>query len=106
MFESFVRERGLEFAPLEGEPRVMLQAEAQRRAREAGDVIPWVGFMRRQIAPILQQAMRDALAACAFTDAIITNQLGLWVGYHVAERLRLLFVRAYTWPGGLLVRGP
>src|SRR5260370_2648614 len=62
--------------------------------------------MRRQIAPILQQAMRDALGACACADAIITNQLGLWVGFHVAESLRLPLVRAYTWPGGLLVRGP
>src|SRR5260370_1106021 len=62
--------------------------------------------MRRQIAPILQQAMRDALTACACADGIITNELGLWVGYHVAERLRLPLVRAYTWPGGLLVRGP
>src|SRR5260370_39226747 len=62
--------------------------------------------MRRQIAPILQQAMRDALAACACADAIITNQLGLWGGYHVAERLRLPLVRAYTWPGGRLGRRP
>ena len=69
-------------------------------------MLPWTGFLRRQIAPILNQALADAWLACQDADAVITNQLGLWVGYHVVEKLRVPLVRAYTWPGGLIIRGP
>src|SRR5262249_31318113 len=80
-----LRHHGLEFAPLDANPRQLLESDAGRAWLEAGSN-PIAGT-RRMVAlarPLLAQLLADATAACGHADAIIYAPLAL-AGPHIAE---------------------
>jgi sterol 3beta-glucosyltransferase len=84
-FQSATQRRGLEFRPVAGNPRELLESEAGLAWLEAGRN-PLAGTRRLlQLArPHVARLLADAVAACQDTQAIIYAPLGL-AGYHIAE---------------------
>jgi sterol 3beta-glucosyltransferase len=87
-FADFVGRYGLEFAPIEGDPRQALEAQAGQHWMESGKSL--VKFMRRlrdlSTYESLHKSLNDTVEACRGTDAILYSPLGA-AGYHVAERM-------------------
>ena len=99
IYGDWVRGHGLEFAPVEGDPMAMIQAEHGRDWVETGQ--RGLGFLRgfrRFMDPLLHQATADALAACADTDLILFSGIAFYASYSVAEKLNLPFIQAYLQP--------
>jgi sterol 3beta-glucosyltransferase len=88
-FQAETQRRGLEFRPVEGNPRELLESEAGLAWLEAGRN-PLTGTRRLlQLArPHLARLLEDAVAACQDTQAIIYAPLGM-AGYHLTEAHQL-----------------
>jgi sterol 3beta-glucosyltransferase len=86
MFESFVTDYGLEFAPLAGDPTRLVQQAVQK----AGTGTPLLGLARvvlEHVVPIAAQVMAGCIKACQGTEAIIHSLLLTTAGYEIARRL-------------------
>jgi sterol 3beta-glucosyltransferase len=97
-FEPDARRLGLGFAPIEGNPREILETEEGRAWLEAGRH-PLRGA-RRLLAlarPLAARLLADATAACQDAEAIIYAPLG-FAGAHIAERNRVPAVLASLVP--------
>jgi sterol 3beta-glucosyltransferase len=84
-FQAEIHQRGLEFRPVAGNLRQLLESEAGLAWLEAGRN-PLAGTRRLiQLArPRVARLLADAAAACQDTQAIIYAPLGM-AGYHLAE---------------------
>lgn len=89
-FAEFIQRHGLEFAPVEGDPRQAMETQSGQKWLKSGKNI--VKFMRqiRSVVPneSIMKAFDDILEACRGTDAILYTPLGA-AGYHVAEYMNL-----------------
>ena len=86
-FETFVRSRGLDFAPVAGSFRTLLDSEEGRRwmATDRGGMT----FLRRQshvLRPVAKSFLNDCWTACQGAEAIIYTPLG-FAGWHIAQKL-------------------
>src|SRR5690606_560370 len=64
IFEATIREAGLEFAPLEGNPQAIVQGEEGRAWMESErNPFKFASGFRRLMGPVVRQAMQDALVA-------------------------------------------
>jgi UDP:flavonoid glycosyltransferase YjiC (YdhE family) len=85
LFESHVREAGLDFAPLPGDP---LQLRAELEGGFDGtrrDDLRFIRFFRRAVEPFARDALQAGLAACRDADAIVYRDALAFVGYSLAE---------------------
>ncbi len=101
-FESFVRDRALEFAPLaEGSlSRGSETLEGRKWAEKSSKALPaWVGFLR-DAKSVARRRLADCRDACEGAEAIIVSVFGTLLGYHLAEKMRVPLVRAYCTPFG------
>ena len=87
-FADSISKHGLEFAPVEGDPRQVLKSQTGQIWLESGrDAVKFITMLRKLYSPEgLQTALRDVLAACQGTDGVLYTPLGA-AGYHVAEKL-------------------
>jgi sterol 3beta-glucosyltransferase len=98
-FAALVRDRGLEISPIAGDPRAALESCAGLEVvEEDRSLIRYVNKFSNLIAPYISQAVADCLHACEDADVIIVSQLGIVFAYHVAEKLKLPLVRAFSYP--------
>ena len=98
-FEPEVRSRGLDFFPMEGDPREEMGTEAARAALESGKN-PF-RFWRRFVESGRERGgrlMADCLRACEGTETVVFSGTGFLVAFHVAEALGVPFVPAYLQP--------
>lgn len=101
-FEALVRQHGVAFAPVaEGLISRGSETRAGRRWVQVGSrVLPaWVAMLR-DAKSVARRRLADCLAACEGSDAIATSILGTALGWHVAEKLGIPLIRAYTEPPG------
>jgi sterol 3beta-glucosyltransferase len=100
MYQSFVCDRGLEFAPLAGNPHDWHTDEDKNEYLQSGR--DGVRHIRQGVVsvilPIADQLLLDSWAACQGTDAIISMPL-TFGGSHIAEKLGIPFFGAWTCPG-------
>jgi sterol 3beta-glucosyltransferase len=100
MYESLIRDRNLEFSPLAGNPHDWHTNEDHNEYLQAGR--DGVRHIRQGvisvILPIADQLLLDSWAACQGTDAIISMPL-TFGGSHIAEKLGIPFLGAWTCPG-------
>ncbi len=86
-YKPFIREHGLEFMPIEGNPQAMLQTEDAIRWLESGrNPLQFIRQIMRLSHGLFERALEDCWEACQGADAVIFSTLG-WAGYHAAERL-------------------
>lgn len=98
-FEALVRQNGLDFAPVSGDPREMADNRHLRALHNDGrNVIRWGSTFKAVDAPLMVQRLRDCWEACSDADAIIVSILPYLFGYAIAEKLQVPLVRAFYYP--------
>jgi UDP:flavonoid glycosyltransferase YjiC (YdhE family) len=98
-FATFVRNYGVEFAPLEGDPRAVLESDAGHGWQKAGaNPVRSLYHMREVAKPIVSQLVRDCWEACQGADAILYSVLGFFPVYMVAKKLGIPAYPAFLQP--------
>jgi UDP:flavonoid glycosyltransferase YjiC (YdhE family) len=99
VFEDFVREAGLDFAPVEGNPQAIMQTEEGRAWVESqNNPLAFAKGFRTLLGPVMRTATDDALRAAADAEAIIIGGPSYYFARSVTEKLGLPFVQAYLQP--------
>ncbi|MGD8726211.1 MAG: glycosyltransferase [Gemmatimonadales bacterium] len=98
-FEALVRRRGLDFAPIAGNPRDAVESDLGQAWLATGS--NGLAFVRRMFAimrPSMATAVRDAEIACRDSDVVLFSLLG-WLGvHHVLEKHDLMGYPTYLQP--------
>jgi sterol 3beta-glucosyltransferase len=97
-FESFVRDHGLEFAPLAEAPLGERSERLRRRWLARGSRLFGWWIMARGAKAVAHRRLAECRAACDGADAIVVSALGTLLGFNVAESMRVPLVRAYCAP--------
>ena len=98
-FQSLVRERGLDFAPVAGDPREQADNQQLKSLHDNGrSLIQWWRTFNEVDAPLMRQRLRDCWDACADADVIVTSILPYLFGYAIARKLDIPLVRAFYFP--------
>lgn len=92
-FGSFVRESGLDFAPVPADPRQALQEDI----RKLNNPVRFSQWAKRQFGPLALRYTAELLEAARGTDLLLANPLA-FAAFHVAERLGILCLPAYLQP--------
>lgn len=95
---GMAQEHGLEFAPIEGNPRELLESRAGQAWLGSGrnPVTFWRQF-RKLAERTVEKGLQDAQEACVGTDAVVYTPLGSG-GYHVAEAMGIPRILAVLQP--------
>lgn len=95
-FDAFVRNRGLGFMPVEGDPLAILENETGQRWLESGrNPYAFVRRMLDAIRPIAWQILNDYWKACQDADLILYSVLAAVAANSISEKLRLPAYPAY-----------
>lgn len=86
IFEPFVREHGLAFSPVEGDPRQVLITQAV--ADIGSNPIKISRWLRQNFKPYLDQIFQETLQAAQGADLLLISTVSV-AGWHVAQKLRL-----------------
>lgn len=87
-FESMAIDNGLDFATIEGNPRVMFQGEAAQVVMKTRNPIEFNRRLSQVLHPIMSAAQLDSWNACQGTDAIVAGSIAFWA-VDIAERLQV-----------------
>jgi UDP:flavonoid glycosyltransferase YjiC (YdhE family) len=98
-FEAATRERGLDFSPVEGNPRETVESDLGQKWLAAGkNPVAFAKHMVALMGPVMVQGTADCLAACRHADLVLYSVLG-WVGAHsVIEKLGIPGYAAFLQP--------
>lgn len=96
-FETMIRDRGLEFAVIDGNPQEFIQSEAGQAMMKTRNPIEFNRRFRAVLDPIMDSAQIDSWNACRGTDAIVVGGIAFW-GLDIAERLNVLCCFAVLQP--------
>lgn len=98
-FEALVREHGLDFAPVAGDPREMADNRQLRALHDDGrNVFRWWRTFNEVDAPLMRQRLRDCWQACSDAEVIVVSVLPYLFGYAIARKLEAPLVRAFYFP--------
>jgi len=86
-FETLVRGRGMEFAPIEGNPQALLESEVGLEWLETdNNPVRYIGTALRILGPMIDSILDGCWAACRDADVVI-DSMPLLAGLQSAERL-------------------
>lgn len=100
-FETLVRKRGLDFAPIAGDPRdLALKTNRQISAllERGRNVFRWWRAFQEIEVPLMRARLQDAWDACQDADVIVVSTLPYLFGYAIARKLQVPLVRAFYFP--------
>ena len=98
-FATFVGDHGLDFAPVEGDPRAVLAGEAGQKWMASGrNSLTFIRQLRQVVQPVMDRFLNSCWEACQGTEAIIFSAFGI-PGLHTAERLGVPCCAALLQPG-------
>lgn len=98
-YETAIRQRGLGFFAVEGDPRQILdQTEGQAWLRTGGNPLAFLNRLSQYMSSMLLQAVEDIWRACQDADAAVYSLLGGLGAFHVIEKLGIPFVPAFLVP--------
>ena len=98
-FEKLIRERGLEFAPIAGDPREAVESdEGQAWLATGSNPLAFFRRMTAVMRPLMAAAVRDGLSACRDADLVLYSMLGWFGAHHVIEKLGVPSMAAYLQP--------
>lgn len=92
---------GLEFAPVVGSIRAIMNFDLVYEALDAANKPLPLGFAHRfleHVSPLVQQIVADCFRACMLTDALVVSTLGCYPGLSIAERLGVPIVPVHFHP--------
>jgi sterol 3beta-glucosyltransferase len=89
LYKGFVTQYGLEFAPVKGNPRDLLERDAAKETLKTGAnaVKMTLGF-RKMVDTILGEMLNSAIGACAGSDVLLYGVMGI-PAYHLADKWNL-----------------
>ena len=88
LFEPLIRRLGLDFSPVQVDPRAIVEDETgQNWLGSGGNSLQFFQRFSHIAEPLIQQAMLDCWQACQGTDAIIISPLAICIASSVAEKL-------------------
>ncbi|MHB0935452.1 MAG: glycosyltransferase [Armatimonadota bacterium] len=90
-FLPLIEGRDIEFAPVGGNPRELLEDERAHRMLAAGEnVLKFLGHFNKLLEPFFMEMTRDCVRATAGTDAVVLSSIGIIAGFHqIAEAMRI-----------------
>ncbi len=98
-FEPLVRQHGLDFHLLSGNPRAVLSSDdGQAWQKSSSNPLTYMSHLRQVATPLIRQIIIDSLRACQGADAILYSVLGAAPAQSVAEKLRIPAFAAYIQP--------
>lgn len=98
-FEDLVRGRGLDFAPVSGDPREMAGNRQLRALHDdSRNLFRWWRTFNDVDAPLMTQRLRECWEACQDADVIVVSILPYLLGYAIAEKLQVPLVRGFYFP--------
>jgi sterol 3beta-glucosyltransferase len=98
-FETFIRDAGLGFFLIQGNPQEFLQSEAGRAILESGrDPVRLYRIFARTMNELFQQIGADCWAASQSADVILYTVGGLYFGPSIAEKLNVPAIATYPYP--------
>jgi sterol 3beta-glucosyltransferase len=86
LFESLVRDNGLAFSPISGDPRQVLLSQAV--ADIGSNPIKLSQWLRTNFKPHLDEIFRETLAAAHGADLLLISSIAL-AAWHVAQKLQI-----------------
>jgi sterol 3beta-glucosyltransferase len=98
-FEAVIREHGLDFSPVVGDPRKTVESElGQQWLATGSNMLGFVKRMAELMRPMMVRATSDCLNACKGADLVLYSVLG-WLGAHsVVEKLGIPAYAAFLQP--------
>jgi UDP:flavonoid glycosyltransferase YjiC (YdhE family) len=99
-FRAFVTARGLDFAPIGGDPQAILRGAAADAWLASGrnrNMLRFVREMGRVAPALVEEMLADFWRACQDADAVIFSVVAL-ASWQVAERLRVPSAGAFLQP--------
>jgi sterol 3beta-glucosyltransferase len=114
LFRSLIVEYGLEFAPLAGDPKILMQ-NAVDQAGGRPNLLRVIPVVLKYATPLALQVIKDARQACQGTQAIIHSFLMTVVGHEIALQLGVpdfsalvfaVFSRISAFPNGSFPKLP
>lgn len=97
-FESLVFAHGLEFWPIIGDVRNIVQNQVMREIIEKGNFLTLLAKMAKEAQQGAVKLAQGSLAACSGVDVVLAGMGGLYVGLAIAEKLMLPLIQAYLVP--------
>ncbi len=98
-FAGLVHERGLDFAPVAGDPREQADNRQLRALHDnSQNPLVWWRTFNEVDAPLMRQRLRDCWESCSDADVIVTSVLPYLLGYAIAKKLDIPLVRAFYFP--------
>lgn len=90
-FQPLIQGRDIEFAPVGGNPRDLLEDERAHRMLASGEnVLKFLGHFNKLLAPFFVEMTRDCVRAGEGTDAVVLSNIGIIAGFHqIAEAMRV-----------------
>lgn len=99
IFGDWIRQSGLEYQAIEGNPLEIIQGERGQAWVGTGTKgLRFASGFRELMGPVLAQATADAMRICTDADLLLVSGVGFYVGYNVAEKLGLPYLQAYLQP--------
>jgi sterol 3beta-glucosyltransferase len=86
LFRGFVADYGLEFAPLAGDPRILMRSVVEDAGGRSG-LLRAASVVLKYAASIALDVIHDARQACQGTEAIIHSLLMTTVGHEIALQM-------------------
>lgn len=98
-YESFVREHGLDFHPLVGNPQELMSGEGGLAWLESGrNPALFLKRLRDIVTTMLEQLGRDSWDACQDAEAVLFSTLAFFTGVPIIEKLGLPGIATYLQP--------
>lgn len=98
-FEDIVRDRGLDHLTIGDSPRTIAgTAVGQEWVQQRASAIGFLRGFVRVADSLIEKGVASYWAACQDVEALIVSPMGLLVGEHIAERLRVPLIRAQLAP--------
>ncbi len=98
-YAALAQDHGLAFHPLVGQISTLLDpAQVELFLGAASNPLRAIRSFMQQVNPIVDQLMRDCLAACRPSAGLIVSTLGMYCGVHLAEKLQIPLIVAHLHP--------
>ena len=98
IFEGFVRQAGLQFAPVTLDARALFESEVGQAALDGSNLLRSMRNFVRLFTAVMPQVGIDSMAACQTAEAILYSASGFYAGPSLAEKLGVMSIAAFNFP--------
>ncbi len=98
-FAPVIKGRGLDFYPVEGDPRQVVESDRGQAWLDSGEnPLAFARHMAEVMRPTMSRALSDYWKACQSADVVIYSTLGWLAAHHIVEKIQIPGIAAYLQP--------